>query len=81
MTGKDRDFINDEDERPLLDRAAKAAYPTGSIFKVITMAAAMHDLDYTGDTQIDCPQEFSLPGTDQVWRDWTYEEGSARRAC
>jgi penicillin-binding protein 2 len=75
MTGKDRDFINNEDERPLLDRAAEAAYPTGSIFKVITMAAAMHDLKYTGDTQIDCPQEFSLPGTDQVWRDWTYEEG------
>lgn len=75
MTGKDRDFINSEKERPLLDRAAEAAYPTGSIFKVITMAAAMHDLDYTGETQIDCPQEFSLPGTDQVWRDWTYEEG------
>jgi penicillin-binding protein 2 len=75
MTGKDREFINNEKERPLLDRAAEAAYPTGSIFKVITMAAAMHDLDYTGETQIDCPQEFSLPGTDQVWRDWTYEEG------
>ena len=75
MSGKDRDFINSEKERPLLDRAAEAAYPTGSIFKVITMAAAMRDLDYTGETQIDCPQEFSLPGTDQVWRDWTYEEG------
>ena len=47
MTGKDRDFINDEKKRPLLNRAAEAAYPTGSIFKVITMAAAMHDLGYT----------------------------------
>jgi penicillin-binding protein 2 len=75
MSGDDSKYINDDDKRPLLDRAAEAAYPTGSIFKVITMAAALHDLDYTGDTQIDCPQEFSLPGTDQVWRDWTYEEG------
>ena len=75
MSGTDRNFINDETKRPLLDRAAEAAYPTGSIFKVITMSAAMADLDYTRDTQIDCPQEFSLPGTDQVWRDWTYEEG------
>jgi penicillin-binding protein 2 len=75
MTGKDREFINDEVKRPLLNRAAEAAYPTGSIFKVITMSAAMRDLDYTGETQIDCPQEFSLPGTDQVWRDWTYEYG------
>lgn len=75
MSGKDRDYINDAKQRPLLDRAAEAAYPTGSIFKVITMSAAMADLGYTGETQIDCPQEFSLPGTDQVWRDWTYEEG------
>ncbi|HQY30615.1 MAG TPA: penicillin-binding transpeptidase domain-containing protein, partial [Thermomicrobiales bacterium] len=75
MTVKQQALVNNEDKRPLLNRAAEAAYPTGSIFKVITMAAAMHDLGYTGDTQIDCPQEFSLPGTDQVWRDWTYEEG------
>lgn len=75
MTGRERDLINDAEKRPLLDRAAEAAYPTGSIFKVITMAAAMRELDYTGETQIDCPQEFSLPGTDQVWRDWTFEEG------
>ena len=75
MTDDDSTYINDEVKRPLLDRAAEAAYPTGSIFKVITMAAGMHDLGYTGDTQIDCPQDFSLPGTDQVWRDWTYEEG------
>jgi penicillin-binding protein 2 len=75
MTGQDRNFINDEVKRPLLDRATEAAYPTGSIFKVITMSAAMHNLDYTGETPIDCPQEFSLPGTGQVWRDWTYEEG------
>lgn len=75
MTDDNSEYVNDAKKRPLLDRAAEAAYPTGSIFKVITMAAAMKDLGYTGDTQIDCPQEFSLPGTDQVWRDWTYEEG------
>ena len=27
MTGKDRDFINNEDERPLLDRAAEGGLP------------------------------------------------------
>ena len=67
--------VNDATKRPLLDRAAQMGYPTGSIFKVITMAAGMADLDYTGDTTFDCPVEWSLPGSDQVYRDWTAEEG------
>ena len=73
---RDLDYINDNDKRPLLNRATDAGYPTGSIFKVITMAAGMEVLDLKGDSMVDCPQEFSLPGTDQVWRDWTYETGS-----
>jgi penicillin-binding protein 2 len=68
-------YINDESKRPLLNRATQASYPTGSIFKVITMSAAMEHLDYEGDTPIDCPQEWSIPGTDQIWKDWTVDEG------
>jgi len=67
--------VNDNVNRPLLDRAAQTGYPTGSIFKIITMAAGMKDLNYTGDTMFSCPVEWSLPGSDQVWRDWTAEEG------
>ncbi len=68
-------YVNDEDERPLLNRATQAAYPTGSIFKVITASAAMTELGYTDQSQIDCPQQWSIPGTSQVWRDWTDDEG------
>jgi penicillin-binding protein 2 len=75
FTDKDWAFVNDETQSPLIDRALQASYPTGSIFKVITMAAGLHDLGYTGDTEIDCPQQWSIPGTDQVWKDWTAEEG------
>jgi penicillin-binding protein 2 len=75
LTGKQLDQVNDATKQPLLDRAAQASYPTGSIFKVITMAAGMADLGYTGDTTFDCPSEWSLPGSDQVYRDWTVEEG------
>jgi penicillin-binding protein 2 len=75
FSDKDWKYVNDEQKRPLLNRATQASYPTGSIFKAITMAAAMEHLGYTGETQIDCPQQWSIPGTDQVWRDWTYEEG------
>lgn len=68
-------YINDEAERPLLNRATQAAYPTGSIFKVITASAAMTNLGYTGQSEINCPQEWSIPGTTQIWRDWTDDEG------
>ncbi|MCC6312606.1 MAG: penicillin-binding protein 2 [Thermomicrobiales bacterium] len=72
---KDRALIQSELRRPLLDRVAEAAYPTGSIFKAITFAAAMEDLGYTGDTWLDCPQYFQIEGTTQRWDDWTVEEG------
>lgn len=72
---KDRQALLSETKRPLLDRAAEAAYPTGSIFKAITFAAAMEDLDYAADTVLDCPQTFSLAGASQVWEDWTVAEG------
>ncbi|MGH2561270.1 MAG: penicillin-binding protein 2 [Thermomicrobiales bacterium] len=68
-------YINDENERPLLNRATQAAYPTGSIFKVITASAAMTELGYTGQSEIECPRQWSVPGTSQVWRDWTDDEG------
>jgi penicillin-binding protein 2 len=68
-------YINDDTQRPLFNRAAEATYPTGSIFKVITMSAGMADLGMTGDTQFDCPATWSIPGTDSVFRDWTVDEG------
>jgi len=55
------------------NRATRQSYPTGSIFKAITTAAAMHDLGYTDDTQIDCPASFAIG--DQVWDDWVVENG------
>lgn len=75
FSDKDWKFVNDEAKRPLLNRAAEASYPTGSIFKVITMAAGMKNLGYNGSTEFDCPQQWSIPGTDQVWKDWTVDEG------
>jgi penicillin-binding protein 2 len=75
FSSKDRQALLSETRRPLLDRAAEAAYPTGSIFKAITFTAAMVDLDYSADTVLDCPQTFSLPGASQVWEDWTVAEG------
>ena len=65
--------LNDPQLSPLLNRAASATYPAGSIFKVITTAAAMADLGYTGDTPIDCPASYTIG--DVTWNDWVVENG------
>jgi penicillin-binding protein 2 len=65
--------LNDQTKQPLLNRVTEATYPTGSIFKVITMSAGMKDLGYTGDTQIDCPSSFTIGN--QTWDDWVVENG------
>jgi penicillin-binding protein 2 len=72
-TEEERELINDEELSPQTNRATYARYPTGSIFKVITYAAALHYLDYTGDTPIDCPQTFTIGS--QSWSDWVVENG------
>jgi penicillin-binding protein 2 len=72
-TDEERQMLNDELLRPQANRATREQYPTGSIFKVITTAAAMHTLDYTGDTPIDCPASFSIGN--QRWDDWVVENG------
>ena len=68
---KERARIDDELLRPMADRATFERYPTGSIFKVITTAAAMKYLGYTGETPIDCPASFSIGNS--TWDDWVVE--------
>lgn len=75
LTEKETNEIYNETKRPLLNRATQQGYPTGSIFKVITMAAAMRHLGYEGSTMVECPQEWSIPDTDLIWHDWTDEYG------
>jgi penicillin-binding protein 2 len=55
--------------RPLMLRATESAYPTGSIFKIVTMAAGMEHGGFTPSRTFDCGLNWNgLPG--QTLHNW-----------
>lgn len=74
-------LLNDQNN-PLLNRAAQGQYPLGSVFKIITMSAGLESGLYLPETTYDCQYEFTelLPFGGPTLHDWTWQHCQDRIA-
>ncbi len=56
--------------RPLINRAAQGVYPAGSVFKIITMSAALNSGQYTPDSVYTSTGVWSKLGQEYAKTDW-----------
>ncbi|MEA3326330.1 MAG: penicillin-binding transpeptidase domain-containing protein [Chloroflexota bacterium] len=66
----DNPYFQEND--PVFNRAASGQYPLGSVFKTITMAAALETGSFTKESEIYCGHSIEVCGNELF--DWTYEK-------
>jgi penicillin-binding protein 2 len=62
--------LNADPNRPLLGRGTQGAYPPGSVFKIVTIAAGMENLGLTADTPFFCTGTWDRLGDQFIKTCW-----------
>jgi penicillin-binding protein 2 len=68
-------YFTDEDQ-PLFNRATQGQYPLGSVFKVVSMSAALENNIYNPYSSFYCGQSLWVCDSVTLY-DWTYSHGTA----
>jgi penicillin-binding protein 2 len=70
----------DDPDQPTFNRATQGQYPLGSVFKVVTLAAALESGVFTPDSSFDCTYDYTeIPGT--TLHDWTWQHCQDEKAA
>ncbi|MGO9515364.1 MAG: penicillin-binding protein 2 [Steroidobacteraceae bacterium] len=70
LTTKQFDVLQNDIDKPLINRALRGAYPPGSTVKPFFALAALNYGVMTPEKTIFCPGHFILPGASHVFHDW-----------
>jgi cell division protein FtsI/penicillin-binding protein 2 len=74
------DFMLNDPKMSTFNRATQGQYPLGSVFKIITMAAALESGVFTPASTFDCQYAFTdIPG--QTLYDWTWQHCQDEKAA
>ncbi len=63
LTHAEYTLLMQDQRKPFIDKALRATYPPGSIFKFVTALAALEDGQAAEDENIFCTGEYTLAGT------------------